>query len=46
MSSTPSKSDLCFGLGLSGIGFGWGDLVFCCLFIKRMWAIQVVAGAS
>ena len=45
MSSKPSKSSLCFGLGLSGKGFGVGGLVFCCLFIS-IWAIQVVAGAS
>lgn len=45
MSSKSSNACLCVG-GLAGAGFGAGDLVFCCLFIERIWAIQVVAGAS
>ena len=45
MPSKSSKRCLCTGVGLSGTGFGAGDLVFC-LFIKRMWAVQVAAGVS
>ena len=44
MPSKSSKRCLCAGVGLSGTGFGTGDLVF--LFIKRMWAVQVAAGVS